>query len=361
MKKLISAALAMALALGLVACGSSSTTTTTTTTTAEATTTTTEAATTTESTGYTGGTYEITAGTICTETHLQTLALYAFKDYVEEASDGNITVTVFANGALGGDEAMLEAVAMGTLTMCAPSASLYGNYVDAWNILAMPYLFPDTDTAFDAVTGDLGDLLNEKIVEANLGFYNLGFMFNGIRNMTNNVRPIETLDDLSGLKMRCMTNQTYIDLFTCLGANATPMSFDELYTGMAQGTVHGQENPASLIYESMFQEVQAYISNTEHVYDFVSLPINSAFYDSLDDEAKAIIDEATQVVMHDWQMQKEVDDNAAFIDLLVEAGMTYTEITAEDKLAFMDAVAPMYETAEADFGADVMAIVAQYR
>ena len=109
---------------------------------------------------------------------------------------------VHPNGVLGGDEAMLESVALGTLTMVVPSASVMNNYVDAFGILAMPYLFTNTDDAFAAVDGELGTLLNQKLADANVGLTNLGYNFNGIRNMTNKVRPIETPDDLKGLKMR---------------------------------------------------------------------------------------------------------------------------------------------------------------
>ena len=125
---------------------------------------------------------------------------------------------VHPNGVLGGDEAMLESVALGTLTMVVPSASVMNNYVDSFGILAMPYLFTNTDDAFAAVDGELGELLNQKLADANVGLTNLGYNFNGIRNMTNKVRPIETPDDLKGLKMRCITYSTT----PCPGARSWP-------------------------------------------------------------------------------------------------------------------------------------------
>lgn len=92
--------------------------------------------------------------------------------------------------------------------------------------------------------GELGELLNQKLADANVGLTNLGYNFNGIRNMTNKVRPIETTDDLKGLKMRCMSNEMFVTMFKLLGANATPMAWSELFTAMQQGTVDGEENPA---------------------------------------------------------------------------------------------------------------------
>ena len=313
------------------------------------------------STGYTGGTYNITLGHICSETHSLHLACLEFEKFVEEQSGGAITVDIHPNGVLGGDEAMLESVALGTLTMVVPSASVMNAYVPAFGILAMPYLFTNTDDAFAAVDGDLGTLLNQKLADANVGFLNLGYNFNGIRNMTNNIHPIVTPDDLKGLKMRCMSNEMFVTMFKLLGANATPMSWSELFTALQQGTVDGQENPASLMYESKFQEVQKYVSTTEHIYDFCTVNINTDFYNKLDDQAKAIIDEGVKTYLVDYQRQLEVSQNEDYIQKLADEGMEVTYITPENKAKFAELVAPMYDNAVTQFGQDVMDAVSKYR
>ena len=310
---------------------------------------------------YTGGSYSISLGHICAETHSLQITGLEFKAFLEEKSGGKITVDLYPNSALGGDEAMLESVAMGTLTMVMPSASVMNVYEPSFGILAMPYLFTNTDDAFAAVDGKLGELLNQKLLDANVGLVNLGYNFTGIRNMTNNKRPIETPDDLSGLKMRCMSNEMFITMFRLLGANATPMSWSELFTALQQKTVDGQENPASLIYESKFQEVQKYISTTEHIYDFDTIIINRDFYEGLDEQAKALIDEATKLYLVDHQRELEVSQNEEFIQKLAEEGMEVTYVTPENKAKFAELVVPMYDTAAQDFGQDVMDAVAEYR
>ena len=245
--------------------------------------------------------------------------------------------------------------------MVVPSASVMNNYVDSFGILAMPYLFTNTDDAFAAVDGELGELLNQKLADANVGLTNLGYNFNGIRNMTNKVRPIETPDDLKGLKMRCMSNEMFVTMFKLLGANATPMAWSELFTAMQQGTVDGEENPASLIYESKFQEVQKYLSTTEHIYDFCTICINTDFYNSLDDQAKAIVDEGVKTYLVDYQRELEVSQNDEYIQKLADAGMEITYVTPENKALFAEKVAPMYDDAAEQFGQDVMDAVAPYR
>lgn len=179
--------------------------------------------------------------------------------------------------------------------------------------------------------------------------------------MTNKVRPIETPDDLKGLKMRCMSNEMFVTMFKLLGANATPMAWSELFTAMQQGTVDGEENPASLIYESKFQEVQKYLSTTEHIYDFCTICINTDFYNSLDDQAKAIVDEGVKTYLVDYQRELEVSQNDEYIQKLADAGMEITYVTPENKALFAEKVAPMYDDAAEQFGQDVMDAVAPYR
>lgn len=355
MKRVLSVLLTLALATSLVACGGGQTSTTS------------SAASNSNSSnssgesGYTGGSYTISLGHICSETHSLHRACLEFEKFVEEQSGGAIAVELHPNSVLGGDEAMLESVALGTLTMVVPSASVMNVYVPAFGILAMPYLFTSTEDAFAAVDSGLGDLLNQKLLDANVGLTNLGYNFNGIRNMTNSKHAIETVSDLSGLKMRCMSNEMFVTMFDLMGANATPMSFSELFTALQQGTVDGEENPASLIYESKFQEVQKYLSTTEHIYDFCTIIINSDFYNNLDEQAKAIVDEGVQTYLVDYQRELEVSENDEYIQKLADEGMEVTYITDEQKATFVDAVAPMYDNAAETFGQDVMDAVAEYR
>ena len=278
-----------------------------------------------------------------------------------EYTGGKITVEIHPNSELGGDEAMLESVALGTLTMVVPSANLLSAYVDGFQVLGMPYLFDTPEHAFAAMDGDLGTILNKKLEDGNVGLLNLGYNFNGIRNMTNNKRPIKTPDDLKGLKMRCMSNQVYIKMFEALGANATPMSWSELFTALQQGTVDGEENPASLIYEAKFQEVQKYISTTEHIYDFCGIVINRNFYEGMDEQARKILDDAVQTKLIDEQRSMELDNNDEYLKKLQEEGMELTELTAEERKAFADKVAPMYENWETTYGQDIVDAVEKYR
>lgn len=311
--------------------------------------------------GYTGGTYNIIIGLVTSEDHSISKMCEEFKKVVEEKSDGKITVDIHLNSELGGDEAMMESVALGTLTMTTPSATLISSYVPEFQVLGMPYLFKDSDTAFKTIDGELGTLLNQKLAAANVGFTNLGYEYNGVREMTNNRRPIKTPDDLKGLKMRCMSNDIYVDMFKTLGSNATPISYNELFTALQQKTVDGEENTPSLIYDSKFYEVQKYLSTTEHMYDLCAVVINTNFYDSLDPQAKAIIDEATKDILIKKQRVLEASQDEDALKKLEAAGMEVTRLTPQERQVFADKVQPMYSGWDKEYGQDIVDAVNKYR
>lgn len=299
-------------------------------------------------------------GHICAEDHSVHLSALKFKEYVEKESNGEITVEIYPNGILGGDVQMTEAVAMGTLTMALPSTSVLVMYSPMFGALDMPFMFNNTKKAFEGLNGGpIGEKLDSELEK--VGIVDLGYNFNGIRNMTNNIKPINEPKDLGGIKMRVMESPVFIDMFKYLGSNATPMSFSELFTALQQKTVDGQENPASLIYASKFHEVQKYLSLTEHVYSFCANIMNKDFYDSLTDQQKKIVNDGAKQFLVDWQINSEVNDNQKFIDTLKEAGMEVNEISTENKQKFIDAVAPMYEKYESDLGREIFEIIEPYR
>lgn len=280
-----------------------------------------------------------------------------FKQVVEEKSGGTIRVEIYPNSALGGDSELTESVAMGTLQAALPSTSVLVSYSPEFGVMDMPWLFDKAENAFAAMDGDMGAYFNEKL--ETVGIHCLGYSYNGLRSMTNNVRPITKPEDLKGLKMRVMENQVFIDFFNTLGASATPMSFNELFTGLQQNTVDGQENPPSLIYASRLQEVQKYLSVTEHVNNFLGFIMNKNFYDGLTAEQQQIITEAAAEFVS-RQRQMELQDTQLYIDKLKEDGMQVNVLTQEEKAVFKDALAPMYEKYKAQFGEEVFAMAEKY-
>ncbi|MGP1411149.1 MAG: TRAP transporter substrate-binding protein [Peptoanaerobacter stomatis] len=268
-------------------------------------------------------------------------ALLEFKKNVEERTSNSILIEIHPNGALGGDVQLTESVAMGTLDMALPSTSVLTKYSDDFGVLDMPYLFTAPENAFKAMDGEIGEYFNAKLEEK--GIHNLGYSYNGPRSTTTNVKAIEKPEDLKGIKMRVMESPIFIDFYKTLGANPTPMSFTELYTGLQQGTVDAQENPPSLILANKFYEVQKYLSVDEHVHNFLAFIMNKNKFDSLTEEQQKILTEEAKSYV-EKQRALELEDNKKAIEkLATEGGLQVNELSEEQKQAFKDALKPMYE------------------
>ncbi|MGN9164363.1 TRAP transporter substrate-binding protein [Tissierellaceae bacterium HCP3S3_D8] len=285
-------------------------------------------------------------------------ALLEFKKEVEDESNGSIVIEIHPNGALGGDVQLTESVAMGTIDMALPATSVLVTYAPEFGILDMPYLFINTDNAFAAMDGEVGKHFNNVLEK--VGIKNLGYSYNGLRSLTNSVKPINEPSDLKGIKVRVMESPVFIDFFETLGANATPMSFNELFTGLQQKTVQGQENPPSLIFSNKFYEVQKYLSLTEHVNNFLAFITNKNKFDSLTPEQQDIIIKAAKNYV-ELQRQMELDDTQKYVELLgTEGGLEVNEVSDENKQKFRTALDPMYEKYKDEFGKDLFEIAEEY-
>lgn len=298
-----------------------------------------------------GETYTLRLAHVEAEDRSTNDACLLFKDAVEEATNGGITVEIFPNAVLGGDEELTESVALGELEMALPSSSIMTMYAEQFGVLDMPFLFTSAEAAFNALDGELGEELNAYL--EGTGIINLGWAYNGPRSFTNNVRPINTVDDMKGLKIRVMSSPVCIDMVETLGASATPMSFSELYTALEQGTVEGEENPPTLIYASGFHEVQKYLSLDQHQHNFLPIATNEAWFNALPEEYQTIVAENAKTYLVDKQREIELQDNVEIINKLEEAGMTVNEITPEAQQGFIDKVQPMYEKYYEEFGKDI--------
>lgn len=285
-------------------------------------------------------------------------ALLNFKKNVEEKSSGKISVEIYPNGSLGGDVQMTESVAMGSLHSALPSTSVLTTYSEEFGILDMPYLFLNSESAFAALDGEVGEYFNKKLEEQ--GMYCLGYVYNGPRSTTTNSGAIEKPEDLKGVKMRVMESPIFIDFYKTIGANPTPMSFTELYTGLQQGTVDAQENPPSLSFANKFYEVQKYQTIDEHVHNFLPFLINKNLYDSLGEELQKILNEEADVFVKAQREMELKDNEKAIKDLETEGELITNILTDEQKSEFKKAVQPMYEKYKIKFGEELFGLCEKY-
>ena len=167
----------------------------------------------------------------------------------------------------------------------------------------------------------------------------------GFRETTSN-KPIESVADFKGLKIRTQSNEVHQAIFNTLGASATVISFSELYTAMEQGTVDAEENPYVNIYSNAYYEVQKYLVETNHVFQFASLLVSQSKYDSLTDEQKAWVDEAAAYAA-DVEWKATETDNETAKQACIDAGMTFVELDHDE---LRNAVQGVYDKYQGQYG-----------
>ena len=197
------------------------------------------------------------------EDHPQALAVKHFAEKLAAKSGGKMNAKLFASGSLGNDVSMTSALRGGTLEMTVPDSSTLMSLIKPFGVLNLPLTFNNEQEADAVLDGPFGQKLLAMLPDK--GLIGLGFWENGFRHVTNSRRPINTADDLAGLKLRVIQSPLFLDTFNALGTNATPMPFTELYTAMEQKAVDGQENPPATILASKFYEVQKQLVLSRHM------------------------------------------------------------------------------------------------
>ena len=262
-----------------------------------------------------------------------------FKEVVEAESQGTLAVEVYPSGSLGNDREVLEALQLGQVEMVAPSPAVLANFTPEFNFLTFPFVFPSQEVADAVATGDFGKKMLSLCEEQ--GFKGLAIADFGFRHVTNSKHPIETVDDFKGLKIRTMENKVHLDSFRALGANPTAMGWSEVFTGLQQGTIDGQENPFTSIYAYKIHEVQPYITETAHVYDWVVFVMSKTFYDSLTPEEQDLVMRAAEEARM-LCAQSVAEDDAAAKDAINASGVSaVNEITPEAREEMEAAVDPV--------------------
>lgn len=295
-------------------------------------------------------TYTITFNEPFTRPHTLAEAAYMFKSIVEEKSNGDIQVDVYEGGVLGTSQDALEAVQIGTQTMVDAATAPTVAFDPAFGVLNMPYLFSSREQWYSILDGELGQALLDRL-EAQ-GFVGLGFPENGIRHVTNNIRPIKKWEDLNGVKIRLMQNQVFISTFERFGCLTTTTPWAEVYSALQQKVVDGQENPVSNIVNAKLYEVQKYLSLTGHTYDPNIYFVNKAFWDSLPANYQQILKDAAHEAIT-WQRKAAQDAEQSLIDECAKY-MEVNEVSPEELARFRDQAAPVYDMQRDVIGADIL-------
>ncbi|MGE5700965.1 MAG: DctP family TRAP transporter solute-binding subunit [Clostridia bacterium] len=280
------------------------------------------------------------------------IAAVKMKETIESKSQGKIKVQLYPNGSLfPSDREAIEAVQLGNVEMTIPAVAPLAGFNKKFMVFDLPFLFKTKEAAYKALDGEVGQQLL-KDLESN-GFKGHVFGENGFRHMSNNKGPINKPEDLKGLKFRTLENPVHTATFNSFGANASPFAFGELYTALQQKVYDAMECPISLYYTNKFYEVQKYLTKSGHVYAATILLSNLDWYNSLPDDLKKVVDDAT-LEYRDSQRKLASEQDDEFLAKLKEAGMQVNELTPEQKDAFIQASKPVYEQFTKEIGEDLV-------
>ena len=279
----------------------------------------------------------IRVGHVLAPDHPYTDGLKMFAKLVSEKTNGKVTIDVFHSSQLGDERDMIEGLQLGTLEMALVSTAPLSDFTQKFLVFDLPFIFKDAESARKVVDGPIGNELFQALDGQQIK--GLAYWENGFRSVTNNKGPIETPEDMKGLKIRTMENPVQMASFKSLGASPSPMAFGELFTALQQKTIDGQENPLPIVDTSKFYEVQDYLSLTEHFYAPAPLLISNKFYNSLTPEIQRALREAAAEA-RDYERGLIDESNAKLIPELEKRGM---KVNYPDKQPFIDAVQPVYK------------------
>ncbi|MFK7837530.1 MAG: TRAP transporter substrate-binding protein [Sulfitobacter sp.] len=244
-------------------------------------------------------------------------------------------VQTFGSSQLGKDRELLQKLKLGQVTFSLPS-SVMSSVAPEFGVFEMPYIVKDRDH-MRRIQAELGNVFQEAAMRE--GYRIIGYFENGFRHITNNTRPINTPEDLQGVKLRTPNGEWRVKMFKTYGANPTPMAFSEVFTALQTNVIDGQENPYAQIASAKFQEVQKYLSITGHVYTPGYVLVAENQWQRLPEDVRADL-EACGTETQDFVYEHAAKLETELLDVIRDAGV---EINEADNQAFIDASAAIYK------------------
>ncbi len=275
----------------------------------------------------------------------------AMTECMAEKSGGKMKLTAFWGGALGGDLQATQALRSGTQEMVITSTSPLVGILPALGVFDLPFLFADETEADTVLDGEFGQYISDMMPA--VGLVNLAYWENGFRNLTNSKQPVTKWEDFNGMKVRVMQNNIFLDTFSNMGANATPMAFGEVFAALETKAIDAQENPFVTIETSKFFEVQEYLSVTRHAYTPFMALFSKPIWDTYSAEEQKILQDCA-IVGRDEQRKASRALSDKSLENVKNAGMKVNEITPEEQARMVEKAQVVYEKHAGTIGEEVV-------
>lgn len=272
------------------------------------------------------------------ETYVIGRACQHWADLVSEATGGRIEIVPYHSGTLGDERESAEACQAGNLDFAVVNTAVLENFVPDYGVFSLPYTFTSYEHADKVFLGDIGADMLSKL--DGVGLVGLSFWESGFRELTNSKRPVNSLEDVKGLRIRVMENQLHQELWNSLGADAVPMSWSDAYTALQQGAIDGQENAAITIESNAVQEINQYLAITDHIYGTCIVVAAPKVWNALSAEDQKILTDCMNETSIWEREQARADADASIARMQESAGL---EVSYPDKQEFIDATASIRE------------------
>jgi tripartite ATP-independent transporter DctP family solute receptor len=286
---------------------------------------------------------ELSFGMQDAETHPLYKGAVEFKERLEELSGGEITVTIFPSAQLGDFKAMIAQMQAGEIDIVAAGYPDMSYMIPELALVGEPYVIRDFEHLQKVVEGEFGLEIDAKLQDEGINMLDLWYY--GTRQTTAN-QPIESMEDLQGLRLRTPNVPFLIDYAEAVGATPAPVAFQEVYLALQTNQVDAQENPLPTIEAMKFYEVQDNIALTNHFIASSAIYVSGDTWESLSDQEKEWVQTAIEAG-GDLNDQLLFDQEASLVQDFRDRGLTVTE---PDLAPFREAMQPYYDELEAEHG-----------
>ncbi|MGA0582499.1 MAG: TRAP transporter substrate-binding protein [Castellaniella sp.] len=294
--------------------------------------------------------YTFTFAHVLTEQTPNARAAVKFKEEVEKNSNGRIEINVRPAAQLGGDVEIIEQTQMGLVHIAIPPTGNLANFEPKMFLFDLPYLIKGEQSMKQLLDGEVGRELLGALEKSNL--HGVNYWGAGFRNITNNIREINQPADLKNIKMRTLQAPTILATYRTWGANPTAMAYTEVYNGLQQGVVEGQENPLANIDSMKFYEVQKYMTLTGHAYHTYAAVMNKAAWESLPADLQKVVADAFDVA-RDYGRELTKQDESRILEK-IKGQIQIVELTEEGRQKFIESSAPIYKQFEANITPELL-------
>jgi tripartite ATP-independent transporter DctP family solute receptor len=272
---------------------------------------------------------------------------------LEAATNGRLSIQMYPSMQLGGEKEMIEQAQVGALAIARISVGPMGPIVPELNVFNLPFMFRDDAHMEKVIDGPIGDEMLKKLSDSQANLIGLCWMNAGTRNVYNSKKPIQTVDDLKGLKIRMMGNPVFVDTMNSLGGNGVAMGFDQLINAMQTGVVDGAENNYPTYESGQHYRYAKFYSKTGHLMIPEILVFSKKIWNELSKDDQALI---LKVAKEAQQEERKLwyDREKESLKKMVESGAVVNDIG--DKKPFQAAVKPVWDKYGAQHGALIQRI-----